>query len=73
MITSPSIATDAATPPVVGCSSTEMYGTRDSRNFDRAAEVFAICMSESTPSCMRAPPDAHNMIAGRLCATARSN
>ena len=27
MMMSPSIATEAATPPVVGCSSTEMYGT----------------------------------------------
>ena len=73
MMTSPSIATDAATPPVVGCKSTEMYGTRASRSLLRAALVFAICMSESTPSCMRAPPDAWNITAGRRWATARSN
>ena len=64
---------EAATPPVVGCSNTAMYGTRASRSLLRAADVFAICISDSTPSCIRAPPDAQNMIAGRLCATARSN
>ena len=66
MMTSPSIATEAATPPVVGWSSTEMYGTLASRSRLRAAEVLAICISDSTPSCMRAPPDAQNMTAGRL-------
>ena len=30
-------------------------------------------MSDSTPSCMRAPPEAQNITAGRRCAIARSN
>ncbi len=63
----------AATPPVVGFSSTEMYGSPASRSRPSAAEVFAICMSDSTPSCMRAPPDAEQMIAVRRRASARSN
>ena len=46
----------ADTPPVVGWVSTEMYGTPASRMRARAAEVFAICISENRPSCMRAPP-----------------
>jgi hypothetical protein len=50
-----------------------MYGTRASRIRDRAAEVLAICISDSTPSCMRAPPDAENSTAGRRWASARSN
>ncbi len=73
MMMSPSMANDAATPPVVGWSSTEMYGTRASRSRERAAEVLAICISESTPSCMRAPPEAQNTIAGRRRSSARSN
>ena len=31
------------------------------------AQVFAICMSESTPSCMRAPPVAVKQTKGRRC------
>ncbi len=73
IVMSPSIATEAATPPVVGCTSTAMYGTFASRRRARAADVFAICISERTPSCIRAPPEAQNMIAGRRSATARSN
>ena len=61
-ITSPSHAKDAATPPVVGCSSTEMYGWRTSRKRLSAAQVFAICISEKMPSCMRAPPEAEKTI-----------
>ena len=29
-----------------------------------AAEVLAICMRESTPSCMRAPPEAETRTSG---------
>ena len=72
-MTSPSIAKLAATPPVVGCSTTETYGSARSRRRPRAADVLAICISESTPSCMRAPPDAENTTAGRSSSTARSN
>ena len=71
MMTSPSIANDAATPPVVGCSSTEMYGSPASRSRASAAVVFAICISEKMPSCMRAPPEAEKMIAGH-CARERA-
>ena len=31
---------------------------------DRTAETFAICIRESTPSCMRAPPDAATITSG---------
>ena len=44
-----------------------------SRRRERAAAVLAICISDSTPSCMRAPPDAENTSAGRRCSSARSN
>ena len=72
---SPSIAKDAATPPVVGCSSTEMYGTLALRAAaTRAADVFAICISDSMPSCMRAPPEAreHDRRAAMRDARART-
>ena len=58
MMTSPSAAKLAATPPVVGWTSTETKGRPASRSSSTAATVFAICMSASTPSCMRAPPEA---------------
>ena len=29
-----------------------------------AAEVFAICIRDSSPSCMRAPPDAAKQMKG---------
>ena len=50
-----------------------MYGSPASRSRPRAADVFAICMSDSTPSCMRAPPDAENTMAGTCRSSARSN
>ncbi len=50
-----------------------MYGIPASRSRPSAAEVFAICISESTPSCMRAPPDAEKTIAGTRRSRARSN
>jgi hypothetical protein len=72
-MTSPSMAKLAATPPVVGCSSTEMYGSPASRSRPSAADVLAICMSDSTPSCMRAPPEAENTMAAVRRSRARSN
>src|SRR6266404_7960992 len=45
-LTSPSSATDAATPPVVGSVSTETYGRPAARNRPSAAVSFAICISE---------------------------
>ena len=58
---------------MVGCSSTETYGKPASRSRPSAAEVFAICISDSTPSCMRAPPEAQNITAGTCRSSARSN
>ncbi len=72
MITSPSIAKLAVTPPVVGSVSTEMNGRRASSSVASAAEIFAICMSESVPSCMRAPPEAEKMINALCSSIARS-
>ena len=65
-IASPSIAYEALTPPVVGFVSSETYGMRRSASCDRTAEVFAICMRERTPSCMRAPPEAEVTISGHF-------
>ena len=70
---SPSMANDAVTPPVVGSVMTEMYGKCAAAWRSMAHEVFAICMSETKPSCMRAPPEAVKMITGRCSAVARSN
>src|SRR5438874_2053215 len=67
-ITSPRKAKEAATPPVVGSSSTLMYGFCTWRKRASAAEDFAICIREKMASCMRAPPLAEKMIAGRLLA-----
>ncbi len=73
MITSPSMAKLAATPPVVGCSRIDRYGSPASRRRPSAAEVLAICISERTPSCMRAPPEAEKISAGTFRSSARSN
>ena len=35
---------------------------RRSASCDSIADAFAICISDSTPSCMRAPPDAEMRI-----------
>ena len=72
MITSPSAAKLAATPPVVGWTRTDTNGRPASRSSSTAATVFAICMSARTPSCMRAPPEADTETSGRRCSTARS-
>ena len=70
--TSPRTAKLAVTPPYVGLVSTLMYGRPASEWRRAAALVFAICMSESMPSCMRAPPDAVTNTTGRLSAVANS-
>jgi hypothetical protein len=36
-----------------------------------AAEVFAICISERTPSCIRAPPEVETMTSGIFFSTDR--
>src|SRR3970282_707067 len=53
MITSPSDANEAETPPVVGCVRIERNGRRASASRVRIALVFAICLSEKTPPCTR--------------------
>ena len=69
---SPSIANEADTPPVVGSVRTEMNASPASFSRAIAADVFAICMSERMPSCMRAPPDAEKMTRWRRSAMACS-
>ena len=63
-MTSPCIAYDAETPPVVGFVSTDMNGTRAPCSSAITTDVLAICMSDSTPSCIRAPPEADTRING---------
>ena len=57
ILRSPSIAKLAVTPPVVGSVRMEMYGSRARSNRASAAEIFAICISDSAPSIIRAPPE----------------
>ena len=63
---SPNEAKLAVTPPVVGSVRTEMYSSPFSANRARAALVFAICMRDKIPSCIRAPPLAAKRIRGSL-------
>ena len=71
--TSPSEAKLAATPPIVGLVSTEMNSPPAVSKRASAAETLAICISESMPSCMRAPPpEPETMISGNCCSVARS-
>ena len=60
------------TPPVVGSVRIEKNGIRASWSLARAAEIFAICIRESAPSCMRAPPEVEMTISGRSSSRARS-
>ena len=71
-ITSPWKAKEAATPPVVGSSSTLTYGWRTWRKRASAALHFAICISEKMASCIRAPPEAEKTMAGMRRSVARS-
>ncbi len=66
------MANDAVTPPVVGSVSTEMKGRPASSSRARAAEILAICIRDSAPSCMRAPPEHEKMISGTRSRSARS-
>src|SRR6266513_161977 len=68
--TSPIIAKLAETPPIVGSVSTDTNGSLRSARSVRAAVVLAICTSESSPSCMRAPPDAVTQTNGSFCSIA---
>ncbi len=49
-----------------------MYGNRDLCIRPKALDVFAICISESTPSIIRAPPEAETIIKGFFSSRARS-
>ena len=69
---SPSEANEAITPPVVGLVRTAMYRPRAWLSRPIAALVLAICMSATTPSCMRAPPEAQMRTSGRRSSTASS-
>ena len=62
----------AVTPPVVGSVRTEMYGKPARSRRASAAETLAICISDSVPSIMRAPPEHETMITGRRRAGAVS-
>ena len=64
MLRSPSMAKLAVTPPVVGSVRTEMNGSRARSSRASAAETFAICISDSAPSIMRAPPEHETMMTG---------
>ena len=52
------------TPPVVGFVMTEMNRPPASRSLPIAAEVFAICIRDSIPSCILAPPEAEKITSG---------
>ncbi len=65
--TSPMSAKLADTPPMVGSVSTEMNGSCSVLSCVSAAQVFDICISDSKPSCMRAPPLAVKHTSGSFC------
>ena len=50
----------------------EIYGSRARSSRASAALIFAICISESAPSIIRAPPEAETMMTGSRAAIARS-
>lgn len=62
----------AVTPPVVGSVRTDKYGTCARSRRASAAEIFAICISDSAPSIIRAPPEHETMIIGTRRASAVS-
>lgn len=72
-IISPSMAKLAVTPPVVGSVSTVIYRPPTSLWRLTAAEILAICISDVTPSCMRAPPETVKPTTGNPSSVARSN
>ena len=69
---SPSIAKDAVTPPVVGSVKTGTNRSPASECFFNAADVFAICIRETIPSCILAPPEQQNRMTGSFSSVARS-
>ena len=71
-IISPNIAKLAVTPPVVGSVNTEIYKSPASECFFKAAAVFAICIRDTIPSCILAPPEQQKRITGSFSSVARS-
>ena len=71
-IISPKLAKLAVTPPVVGSVSTVIFNRPASSNFATAAEVFAICINDTMPSCILAPPDTQKIINGNFSFIASS-
>ena len=72
MMISPNIAKLAVTPPVVGSVRTLINSCPASWWRFKAAEVFAICIRETMPSCILAPPEQANRITGSFSFVARS-
>jgi len=66
------MANDAVTPPVVGSVRTEMYGTFALSSRASAEEILASCIRLTTPSIIRAPPEAETIIKGVFESNARS-
>ncbi len=62
--TSVLVAKDAATPPYVGSVISVTVSSPASCTRAMAWLVFAICISDRQPSCIRAPPDAVTMSSG---------
>jgi hypothetical protein len=74
-VMSHTLAKEAVTPPVVGCVITQIEKPLASFKSASAAQVFAICISEITPSCMRAPPEPVKITSGRpsFCASSAAS
>ena len=71
MLTSPSAANEAKTPPVVGSRQDPDEGHAGRRAGARARRsVLASCISASVPSCIRAPPEALTTMSGTRAARA---
>ena len=62
----------AVTPPVVGSVSTLIKSCPASWCRFKAAEVLAICMRDTMPSCMRAPPEHAKIMTGSFSLVALS-
>ena len=69
---SASMAKLAVTPPVVGSVSTATYGRRARSRRASAALILAICISDSAPSIIRAPPEQQTITSGSRRSSARS-
>ncbi len=72
MMMSHRVAKDAATPPKVGSVIRDRVRMPASSSSPSMLLVLAICMSEMTPSCMRAPPEAVTIRSGTRSRNASS-